>query len=138
MMSNITPVDEEFIFSGGAIISQTDLKGVITYVNRKFCTVSGYSVNELIGKEHNIIRHPDMPHTVFEKMWNAISAGHTWNGLIKNIRKDGLYFWADTEILPIKDETKKLTGFIATRKKASKKDIEEIKLTYNKMYTDEK
>jgi aerotaxis receptor len=136
-MSQVVAVDEEFIFEGNAIISQTDLKGVITYANRKFCEVSGYSVDELVGKPHNIIRHPDMPHALFEKMWDSLSSAHTWNGLIKNLRKDGRYYWTDTEILPIINEDDELTGYIASRRSSSKKDIQETKVTYAKMYEDE-
>ena len=137
-MSQVTPVDEEFLFEGSIIISQTELTGIITFANRKFCEVSGYSASELVGQSHNIIRHPQMPKAAFEKMWNAISAGHTWNGLVKNMRKDGLYYWVDTEILPIQNEDNEITGYIASRKPASRKDIEETEAVYNKMYEDQK
>jgi aerotaxis receptor len=136
-MSQVTPVDEEFFFEGSVIISQTDLNGVITYANRKFCEVSGYSADELVGQPHNIIRHPQMPKVAFEKMWNSISSGHTWNGLVKNMRKDGRYYWVDTEILPIHDENNEITGYIASRKAASRKDIEESEAVYRKMYQDQ-
>ena len=132
-MSQVTPVDEEYIFSGNVIISQTDLKGIITFANRKFCEVSGYSVDELVGQAHNIIRHPDMPRDAFEKMWDAISSGHTWNGLVKNMRKDGLYYWVDTEVLPVRDDNNKLTGYIASRK-----DVDETSSIYTKMLQDQK
>lgn len=137
-MGNVVALDEEFLFEGSSIISQTDLKGVITYVNRKFCEVSGYSVDELVGQEHNIVRHPQIPKIVFEKMWDTISTGHTWNGLIKNLRKDGMYYWVDTEILPILNENHELTGYIAARRAASRKNIEETEIAYKKMYELEK
>lgn len=133
-MSNVTPIDEEFIFEGSSIISQTDLKGIITFANRKFCEVSGYSVDELVGQAHNIIRHPQMPRTAFQTMWDTISTGHTWNGLVRNMRKDGMYYWVDTEILPIRNANNELTGYIASRKAASRKNIEEASLSYEKMY----
>ena len=132
-MSKPTPVDEEYFFDGSAIISQTDLKGTITYANRKFCEVSGYETAELLGKPHNILRHPDMPKAIFEKMWSTIQSGQVWNGLIKNLRKDGRYYWVDTEILPIKDDNNKITGYIAARKAASRQDILENVKTYEKM-----
>ena len=131
-MGKAAPVDEEYTFDGSIIISQTDLLGDITFANRKFCEVSGYKVQELNGNSHNIIRHPDMPKVVFEKMWNAISSGHTWNGVVKNMRKDGLYYWVDTEILPIKDEEQNVLGYIASTKPASRKSIEENEKTYKK------
>jgi len=129
----VIPIDEEYFFDETAIISQTDLKGVITYANRAFSKVSGYSVSELVGKPHNILRHPDMPKVVFEKMWSTLKAGQVWNGLVKNLRKDGRYYWVDSEILPIKDNDNNITGYIAARKAASRKDIQENQETYKKM-----
>lgn len=136
-MSKVIPIDEEYHFNDSVIISQTDLLGRISFANRKFCEVSGYTIDELVGASHNIIQHPQMPKAVFEKLWNTISAGHAWNGLIKNMRKDGRYYWVDTEILPIEDEDQKIIGFIASRKAASKKNIEENKMAYKKMYEDQ-
>ncbi len=132
-MNDVIPIDKEYIFDGSSIISQTDLKGVITFANRKFCSISKYSLDELVGQKHNIIRHPDMPQAIFQKMWNSISVGHTWTGLVKNLRKDGLYYWVDTEILPILNESHEITGYIASRKAASRKNIEETQIAYKKM-----
>ncbi|MCD6259283.1 MAG: PAS domain-containing protein [Helicobacteraceae bacterium] len=132
-MSKVTPVDEEYIYEGRVIISQTDLQGIITYANRKFCEVSGYTAEELVGKPHSIIRHPDMPKAVFAKMWDTIKGGQAWNGIVKNLRKDGLYYWVDSEILPILDDDFQVTGYIAARKAASRKDIKENEELYAKM-----
>jgi len=137
-MNKVSPIDEEFPVEESTIISQTDADGNITYVNRAFCSISGYSTEEVLNKPHNIIRHPDMPKTVFEKMWSTIQSGQAWNGLLKNLRKDGRYYWVDTEILPIKDENGTITGYIAARRAASRKDIEENKETYKKMLEAEK
>jgi len=132
-MNSVTPTDEEYTFGNDVIISQTDSNGIITYANRAFCKISAYKQNELIGKPHNIIRHPDMPSIIFEKMWKTIADGQTWNGLVKNMRKDGMYYWVDTEILPIRDEDNTITGYIAVRKAASQKDIKESQETYKKI-----
>ncbi len=132
-MNKVVPVNEEYIFQGSMMISQTDLKGKITFANRKFCEVSGYKLDELIGSNHNIIRHPDMPHGTFAKMWSMLKGGQSWNGLIKNLRKDGLYYWVDTEIMPVHNDNEEMTGYIATRKVASRKDIDENKELYRKM-----
>ena len=134
----VTPLDEEYMYVGDVIISQTDLKGVIVYANRMFCDTSGYRVNELNGQPHSIVRHPDMPKAAFEKMWETIKSGQAWNGLVKNLRKDGLYYWVDTEILPLKDSDDNVTGYIAARKPASRKNIEETKEIYAKMLEIEK
>lgn len=132
-MDKVIPIDEEYLFDGDVIVSQTDTKGIITYANRAFCKVSGYSLEELLGKAHNIIRHPDIPKSVFSRMWETIEGGQVWNGLVKNLRKDGLFYWVETEILPITDEDGQITGYIAARKEASRKDIKETQATYNKM-----
>ena len=132
-MDKVVPIDEEYIFDSDVIISQTDTKGVITYANRAFSKTSGYSVEELVGQPHNIIRHPDMPKAAFAKMWQTIESGRVWNGLVKNLRKDGLYYWVDTEILPIRNENDEVTGYIAARKPASRKNITEIQENYSKM-----
>ena len=134
-MNKVIPIDEEYIFGDGVIVSQTDTSGTITYANRKFCEVSGYSVDELVGEPHNIVRHPDMPSVVFAKMWETIKGGQVWNGLVKNLRKDGRFYWVDTEILPVRSDDEKATiiGYIAARKLASRKDIQENQEIYKKM-----
>lgn len=132
-MNKVTPVNEEYIYEGRVIISQTDSKGIITFANRKFCEVSGYSVEELMGQPHNIIRHPDMPKAAFVKMWDTIKGGQAWNGLVKNMRKDGLFYWTDTEILPVLDDDMSISGYISVRKPASRKDIKENEELYAKM-----
>ncbi len=139
-MQKPTPVDEEFTFEDAGvlnrpIISKTDLKGIITYVNSAFCKLSGYSKEELIGKPHSIIRHPDMPKSVFKEMWNVLENNEQWRGFIKNLRKDGKYFWTETFIEPIfnnDDEIK--IGFISTRKPVSEND----KQKYDKIYKEMK
>jgi len=132
-MNTVSPLNEEYELDENVVISQTDLEGVITYVNRAFCKASGYNADELVGKKHNIVRHPDMPVHVFAKLWSSITGARAWNGLIKNLRKDGLYYWVDIEILPIKDNNEQLTGYIAVGKPASRKDIQENEELYKKM-----
>ncbi len=133
MNDNVIPKDQEYFFDDNVIISQTDLNGVITYANRAFIKASGYEREELIDKSHNIIRHPDMPKEVFKKMWENIHGGQVWNGLIKNLRKDGSYYWVNAEILPIKDDNDTIIGYIAAKKVASKKDIQDNEKIYQKM-----
>ena len=132
-MNKVIPIDQEYFFNDNVIISQTDLDGVITYANRAFIEVSGYEREELIEKSHNIIRHPDMPKEVFKKMWENIQSGQVWNGLIKNLRKDGSFYWVNAEILPIKDDNSTIIGYIAAKKVASKKDIQDNEKIYQKM-----
>ncbi|WP_456403287.1 PAS domain-containing protein [Hydrogenimonas sp.] len=80
------------------IISRTDLNGVITYVNDTFAKISGYSSEELIGRPHNILRHPDMPRSVYKELWDTIRAEKSWSGYVKNMRKDRGYYWVFAEI----------------------------------------
>lgn len=137
MMEHPIPIDEEYFFEGRAIVSETDTQGFITFANRKFCEISGYTVNELIGEPHNIIRHPDMPKAAFAQMWKTIQSGTLWHGLVKNLRKDGRYYWVDTEVTPVYDKEGKVKGYMAARKPASRKNIEETAALYRKMLEQE-
>ncbi|WP_345987486.1 PAS domain-containing protein [Sulfurimonas sp. HSL1-2] len=136
-MQVVEPIDEEFKFEGRAIVSETDLNGIITFANRKFCEISGYTKEELIGQPHNIIRHPDMPKKAFETMWNTIKQGNVWSGLVKNLRKDGRYYWVETTITPIQDETGAITKYAAARKGASETAIEEAEALYERLRSEE-
>jgi len=83
---------------GELIISRTDLLGNITYTNHTFCDISGYEMDELIGKSHNIVRHPDMPITLFKELWEKLQNKKQWIGVIKNLRKDRGYYWVQAII----------------------------------------
>jgi len=78
---------------GELIISRTDLNGNITHANSLFCKISGYEIDELIGKPHSIVRHPDMPSSIFKDLWDTISKKQQWTGVVKNIRSDGGFYW---------------------------------------------
>lgn len=84
--------------SGEVIISRTDLQGNITYANEIFADISGYEIDELIGKSHNIVRHPDMPKSIFKEMWRELQTKQKWSGVVKNLRKDFGYYWVYAEI----------------------------------------
>jgi len=132
-MSESTSNNGRFVYEGKVAINQTDLNGIITYVNRKFCEVTGYDRDELIGASNEILKHPDMPRSIFEKMWETISGGQAWNGVVKNKRKNNQYYWIKLEILPIKDDEHNVTGYIAVGKAPSETSIEENEELYNKM-----
>jgi len=97
------------------IVSKTNPKGVITYVNDKFCEISGYTREELIGKPHNIIRHPDMPREAFKDLWDTIKAKKSWNGVVTNMKKDGSQYIVDTTVIPILDVDGDVVEYIAIR-----------------------
>ena len=124
-MDKVVPIDKEYIFEGRVAISQTDLKGTITFVNRKFSEISGYSISELVESNHDIIRHPNVPQDTFDKMWSSLSDGQVWNGMIKNLRKNGEFYWVDMEIAPVRDKQEQITGYISVSKPAARKNIVE-------------
>jgi PAS domain S-box-containing protein len=136
-MKRPEPIDEEYMFDGRVIVSETDLKGKITYANRKFCEISGYLKEELIGQPHNIIRHPDMPKAAFAEMWRTVQSGRIWQGLVKNLRKDGKYYWVDTQVSPSYDQEGHIIGYIAARKPADRGNIEEAAALYKAMIAEE-
>ncbi len=110
------PVDEEVLFDGGVMITETDTAGIITYANRKFREMTVYTKEELIGAPHNINRHPDMPKAAFKTMWDTIKRGEMWEGYVKNMRKDGKYYWVIVWIKPKFDDNGNIVGYIAGRK----------------------
>ena len=97
------------------IISKTDVKGIITFVNDEFCKISGYSQEELLGKNHNIVRHPDVPASAFKVLWETIKAKQTYKATVKNRAKDGSTFYVNTTVIPILDENGDIEEFIAIR-----------------------
>jgi len=129
--------DEEYRFTMGVIISETDTRGIITYANRRFCQISGFDRSELIGKNHNIIRHPEMPKTVFKELWTTIERGERWEGVIKNLRKDGRFYWVHTHIEPLLREGR-ITGYVAIRRPADPDEVVEAELKYKALLIQEK
>lgn len=135
-MNRADPIDEEHKFKNGLIVSSTDLKGIITYANRKFCEIAGYTKSELTGKNHNIVRHPDMPKAAFQEVWDTIQAGKEWTGIVKNLRKDGRYYWVYSHIAPIETDGE-ITGYTAARRPASETEIEESIPVYKDLLKNE-
>lgn len=105
----------EMVLGLTTILSETDLKGRITYVNSKFCEVAKYEPDELLGKPHNIVRHPDMPKELFKLFWEVIQQGNVFKGIVKNKAKDGTPYWVDATIVPIKDETGRIIKYTGAR-----------------------
>jgi PAS domain S-box-containing protein len=139
-MKKPTPIDEEIVLDPKRyIVSETDEKGKITYCNDYFIEVAGYSKDELIGKAHNIIRHPDMPKVVFKLLWETISAGKNINAVVKNLAKDGRYYWIFTEFESRKNsDTGEIIGYSASRKSISKHVIDIISDLYAELLEIEK
>ena len=136
-MELVTPIDEEYMDDERVSISQSDIDGKLTYANNAFCKTTGYERDELLGSTYQIIKHPQMPEAIFKKMWDAISDGQAWTGLVKNLRKDGLFYWDDLSILPILDDSQMITGYISCARAASRKNIKENEELYEKMLSTE-
>ncbi len=133
MIQRPVPIDEEVFFDGRSLISETDLEGNITFVNRKFVEMTGYTKEEALGQPHNILRHPDMPKAAFAGMWKMIKEGKIWDGYVKNLRKDGKYYWVIVHIVPKKDEDGNIIGYIASRKMPDRDYLKTIELQYKEM-----
>lgn len=117
MSKRSTPplVNEEVLFGEDQqLVSTTDLKGKLTYANPIFCQVAGYSEEELLGKPHNQVRHPDMPKAAFRELWAHIREGKSWRGAVKNLCKDGRYYWVDAYVTPI-FQNGQVTGYQSVR-----------------------
>jgi aerotaxis receptor len=124
---------EELGLLNRSIVSRTDLKGVITFANKAFCMLSGYSKDELVGQPHSIVRHPDMPKEAFKDMWQTIQNNQRWHGFVKNKRKDGKYYWTEAFIEPFFDEDGNKIGYMAARKPVGPKDKIEFERKYKEM-----
>ncbi len=114
------------------IVSKTDLKGVITYVNDDFIRIGGFSRAELIGKPHNILRHPDMPKAAFEDLWKTLKLGKSWTGIVKNKTKDGGSYWVRANIMPLFEQGK-VVAYLSVRNKPSATEIATASKLYQEM-----
>ena len=132
MKINLPVTDNEYIIKENRLlVSTTDTKGRITHVNQAFIEASGFSEVELLGKAHNIIRHPDMPPEAFADLWNTLKKGQPWTGLVKNRRKNGDFYWVNANAIPLR-ENGKVTGYLSVRIKPSRDSIEKVSPIYKK------
>jgi len=134
-MERPKPINQEIVLDPKRyIVSKTDTKGIITYGNEYFVEISGYKESELIGKPHNIIRHPDMPQVIFKLMWDRIQTGQQMVAIVKNLAKDGRYYWVYTEFESKKEKlTNKIISYTAYRKAAPKSAVVVIEPIYSKL-----
>ncbi len=114
----VTPINKEvFLKEEDFIVSKTDLKSRILYGNRIFIKISGYQEKELLGKPHNILRHPDMPRCAFKILYEHIQNGKEWFGFVKNLRKDGGFYWVFANISPTFNTNEQIIGYYSVRRK---------------------
>lgn len=130
MKINLPISDQEQQFSSTkTLVSKTDTKGIITFANKDFVEICGYSEKELIGTNHNIIRHPDMPAIAFEVMWKTLKRGMPWRGIVKNRCKNGDYYWVDAKVVPIK-KNGEIVGYMSVRTCPTREDVEAAQAAY--------
>jgi aerotaxis receptor len=128
--TNLPVTGIEYILQDGqSIVSKTDTKGRITYVNPTFVEVSGFEVDELIGKAHNIVRHPDMPPEAFADLWQTLKAGQPWTGLVKNRRKNGDFYWVVANVVPIKEQGVTV-GYMSVRTRPAREQVKAAEALY--------
>lgn len=138
MKPNIKPTHHEKVMrENDFIVSKTDTKGRITYGNRIFIEFSGYTERELIGTQHNIIRHPDMPRGVFKFLWDTIGQGNECCAYVKNLAKDGSFYWVFANITPDYDEQGRINGYFSVRRKPGKAAVDVMSDVYRAMLAEE-
>ncbi len=124
MKINMPVSNNEIIFDDAEfMLTKTDLRGVITYANQDFIKVSGFSEAELIGSNHNMVRHPDMPVEAFEDMWVSLKEGKPWTGMVKNRTKAGDFYWVMANAAPVY-ENGKVSGYLSARRKPTRQQVE--------------
>ncbi len=139
MKGTVVPTDREIVMQDSDfIVSKTDLKGRITYANRVFMRVSGYPEYELLNVQHNIVRHPDMPRGVFRLLWSVIETGQECFAYVKNLAKNGDYYWVFANVTRDYDANGKPIGYFSVRRKPSRAGIDAITPLYREMLSIER
>ncbi len=130
-MNKVKPTDVEIVMrEDDFIVSKTDLKGIITYTNRTFMEFAKYDESELIGVNHNIIRHPTMPRVIFKLLWDTVQSGNEINAYVKNISKDGSFYWVLANITPVSNTKGEPVGYYSVRRKPNKETLKIIESLY--------
>lgn len=126
----VITTDREVAFpEGELIVSQTDTAGTIIRCNPAFVHMSGYSAEELLGQPHHLVRHPDMPRAAFAHLWSTISQGQRWSGYVKNLRKDGAFYWVYATVIPmIRDGH--IVGYTSVRRTPARRRVEAAAVAY--------
>ena len=130
-----TKSDEYFYPENRYILSETDDKGLIVYANTLFCEIANYSIDELIGEPHNIVRHPDMPRIAFKGLWDDVQTKGFWSGYVKNSRRGGGYYWVHATVLRRVVNNK--THYLSIRVMPSRSSIEKYSKLYAELKADE-
>jgi aerotaxis receptor len=133
MRKNLPVTNAETLLPEGEFIySRTDLKGVIAHANEAFADISGFTLEELIGQPHNLVRHPDMPPEAFDDMWRDLKVGLPWRGVVKNRRKDGGFYWVIANVAPMREQGR-ITGYQSVRSRPPREDIQAAEAAYQRI-----
>ena len=124
---------ERFLDEAEFIVSKTDLAGRITYANRTFLKIAGYTEQELLGANHNIIRHPDMPRCVFKYLWDTIRAGQEVFAYVINLAKNGDHYWVLAHVTPSFDESGAIVGYHSNRRAPKRENVETLESIYKQL-----
>lgn len=137
-----TPVEptgvERFFAEDEIIVSKTDLKGLITYANQVFVNISGFSERELLGQAHNIIRHPDMPGSVFRLLWDTIASGQEIFAYVKNMSKNGDHYWVFAHVTPTFGPSGEIVGYHSNRRVPERKALKTVEQLYREVLAEER
>ena len=139
---NVKVIDEEVTFEkegleARSLITRTDLKGIITFASKAYRQITKYDKEELIGSPHSIVRHPDMPAIAFKEMWDTIENNIVWEGYVKNLRKDGKYYWVIVRIESIYDEDGNKIGYVGLRREPDREKLPSIIKKYKELLENE-
>ena len=125
--------EEEFVYIGKPLILETDESRNVTYANKRFVETSGYAKEEVIGAPHCMHMHPEMPAAIFENACKMNEEGKTWQGIVRNINKDGVSYWTEMLIQPKMNESGKIIGYMATRREMDPAQLDDVKTEYDKL-----
>lgn len=136
--SDFSQIGKEVTFPADVqLVSTTDLRSYVTYANTAFLSVSGYTLDELVGLPHNVIRHPDMPKTAFRDLWQKLKEGKAWRGIVKNRCKNGDFYWVDAYVTPIYED-KNIVGYQSVRVKPTTEDRNRAEKIYAQLHERER
>ena len=126
-------INQEILLNDSSfLVSETDAKGDIIFANEEFCKTAGYSLEELLGRPHNIVRHKDMPKAAFKDLWDTVKTGEVWSGFVKNSIKSGGFYWVFATVYPFTNE-KDEECYLSCRRKPSREDVQKYSELYKSM-----
>ncbi|MBN2782336.1 MAG: PAS domain-containing protein [Campylobacterales bacterium] len=123
-------MSEYVLKSNDFLVSQTDSSGIIMFANDDFCKVAGYTLEELVGKPHNVVRHRDMPKAAFKDLWATVKQGKVWTGYVKNATKDGGFYWVYATVYSMIDAATKKQCYLSCRRKLSAEEVKQAEELY--------